>query len=231
MKFRFGQRVEFYVRYLLGADAGSDWCPAIVIRPDMPGDEDHSEIAVAYWNKHDGFQWTDRAKILDVKPVYEDLSTTNDDLRDSLAMADAQIKDLERANNVQAGTIAQLMTNMQGRGSGFGPGELAGLMQHGLELHSRTYLRLLESKAQAYDDLASRLNRRETPLMSMMAANLISTIRTMLDSMHYGGQHNENLKSTVLLIIDSLLSDVVRPPAPANDPGPPTPQDDPDKPF
>jgi hypothetical protein len=226
MTLRFGQRIDYFAHEIVGGRRY--WCAAVVINPDIEDSTPDDEIGVAYWSPKDGFQWTDRAKIEDVRiPEYDAVAAENQDLRDSLAMAEAQIKDLERANNTQANTIATLMENREQRESGF----LTLMMQRGLEIHSKNYMRMLESKAQVFDELAGRL-------LHPVAADILSTVRTLADQDYTIGRiRYDQSKATILDLLDTLLSSVVdrRPPRPANDPGPrphfSADPPDPDKPF
>ena len=63
MTYSFGQKVEYCARVM--TTNGYEWCPAVVICPT----ELSERIGVAYYSKHDGHQWTDHARLEDVRPV------------------------------------------------------------------------------------------------------------------------------------------------------------------
>jgi hypothetical protein len=239
MRFYFGQPIDVSCSRL-NDETMRDWVPGIIINPEIDGD---GYLTVAYYHWEDGYQWTDRMplgrvrtstlptdleehgwstpeqtrNLLNQVNIFEeqagDLARDASDERDSVAMAEAKIKDLEQMNHHQALTIDQLMMQREGRESSF----LTLMMDRGLELHSRSYMRLLESRAEAADRM-----------LHPVAADLLATVRTLADQDYTMGRLRfDQIKATILEILDTLLSSGVE----RNNPPRPTIQHDPDKPF
>ena len=88
MTYFFGQKVEYCARILSGDSY--EWCPAFVICPT----ELRGEIGVAYFSRVDGHQWTDHAKLENVRPVLDDRPQVIDEFADTINAQAIRIRDL-----------------------------------------------------------------------------------------------------------------------------------------